>query len=187
MARSDELFATDTCVVHQVHCQTRGDVTFYSGREQLSFLRWRVADLVEIWFLGHKGDQGHAGNILVRTWKEARGVGSSLREGGGAVALLVELLSVHPNLPSAAPLASYRHSENVAVRTYEQALRALREVVAESGQDPEDFALHSLRIGGASRLAVGGGMSGRVIQRKGWWKSDAYKVCLLYTSPSPRD
>ena len=184
MARSDELFATDTCVVHQVHCQTRGDVTFYSGREQLSFLRWRVADLVEIWFLGHKGDQGHAGNILVRTWKEARGVGSSLREGGGAVALLVELLSVHPNLPSAAPLASYRHSENVAVRTYEQALRALREVVAVSGQDPAEVALHSLRIGGVSRLTAWGGMSERVTQREERWKSDA---CKVYTRGNMED
>ena len=71
------------------------------------------------------------------------------------------------------PLASYRQSEHVTVWTYEQALRALREVVAESGQDPAEFALHSLRIGGASRLAAGGGMSERVIQREGRWKSDA--------------
>ena len=94
--------------------------------------------------------------MLVRTRKNVRGVGSSLREGGGAVALLVELLSVHRNLPSEAPLASYRQSENVAVWTYGQALRALREVVAESGQDPAEFALHSLRIGSTLRLAAGG-------------------------------
>ena len=52
----------------------------------------------------------------------------------------------------------------------------MREVVAESGQDPAEFALHSLRIGGASCLAAGSGVSDRVIQRKGRWKSDAYKV-----------
>ena len=50
------------------------------------------------------------------------------------------------------------------------------EVVAESGQDSAEFALHSLRVGGASRLAAGCRMSERVIQRKGRWKSDAYKV-----------
>ena len=38
MTRSDELFATDTGVVHQVHCLTRGDVALYSGRQQLPFL-----------------------------------------------------------------------------------------------------------------------------------------------------
>ena len=110
MTPSDELFATDNGVVSQMHCLTRGDVAFYSGRQQLPFLRWREEDLVEMRFRGHKGDQGQAGNILVRTRKDVRGVDSSLREGGGAVALLVELLSVHPNLPSAAPLASYRKS-----------------------------------------------------------------------------
>ena len=171
-------------MVHQVHCLSRGDVAFYSGRKQLPFLRWREVDSVEIRFRGHKGDQGQAGNVLVRTRKDVRGVGSSLREGGGVVALLVELLSVHPNLPSTAPLASYRQSEHLAVWTYGQALRALREVVAESGQDPAEFALHSLRIGGASRLPAGGEMSERVIQREGRWKSDAYKV---YTRSSMED
>ena len=38
MTRSDEVFAMDTGVVHQVHCLTRGDVAFYSGRQQLPFL-----------------------------------------------------------------------------------------------------------------------------------------------------
>ena len=111
--------------------------------------------MVEIRFSGHKGDQGQASDILVRTRKDIRGVGSSFREVGGTVALLVELFSVHPNLPSAAPLASYRQSEKVAVWTYGQALRALREVVAASGQDPAEFALHSLWIGGASQWPQG--------------------------------
>ena len=158
MTRSDELFATDAGVAHQVHCMTRGDVAFYSGGEQLPFLRWREARTVEIRFRGHKGDQLQAGNVLVRTRDAVRGLGSSLREGGGAVALLVELLSIHPNLPSSAPLASFRESGRVAVWSYGQALRALREVVAKSRQDPAEFALHSLRIGGASRLAAGGGV-----------------------------
>ena len=53
----------------------------------------------------HRSQRG-PGSSIVRTRKDVRGVGSSLREGGGAVAVLVELLSVHPNLPSASPLAS---------------------------------------------------------------------------------
>ena len=57
MTRSDETFATDTGVVHQVHCLNRGDVAFYAGRQELPFLRWREADLVEVRFRGQKGDQ----------------------------------------------------------------------------------------------------------------------------------
>ena len=38
-----------------------------------------------------------------------------------------------------------------------------------------DFALHSLRIGGASTLAAAGEVSERVIQRAGRWESDSYK------------
>ena len=37
MTRSDELFATDTRVAHQVYCLTLGGVAFYSGGQQLSF------------------------------------------------------------------------------------------------------------------------------------------------------
>ena len=184
MTRSDELFATDTGVVHQVHCLTRRDVVFYSGRQQLPFLRWGEADVVEIRFRGHKGDQGQAGNVLVRTRKDVRGVGSSLREGGGTFALLVDLLSVHPNLPGVALSESCRQAEHVSVRSYGKALRALRDVVAKSGQDPAEFAQHSLRIGGASRLAAGGGMSDRVIQREARWESDAHKV---YTRRNTED
>ena len=123
----------------------------------------------------HRSQRG-PGSSIVRTRKDVRGVDSSLREGGGAVALLAELLSAYPNLPRAAPLASYHQSEHLAVWSFGQALRALREVVAESGQDPAEFALHSLRIGGASRLAARGGMSERVIRRDWRRKSDAYKV-----------
>ena len=59
---------------------------------------------------------------------------------------------------------------------YSQALRALREIVEKSGRKPEEYALHSLRIGRASMLAAGGDVSERVVQREGRWKSDACKV-----------
>ena len=63
-------------------------------------------------------------------------------------------------------------------------MRALREFVPETGGNPEEYALHSLRIGGASALAAGGPVSQGVIQREGRWKSDAYK---LYTRNKTED
>ena len=63
---------------------------------------------------------------------------------------------------------------------YGRALRAVKEVVAESGRNldefADEFALHSLRIGGATTLAAGGDISERVIQREGRWRSDAFKA-----------
>ena len=67
---------------------------------------------------------------------------------------------------------------------YGQALQAFTEIVKKSGRDPKDFALHSLRIGGASTLAAGEEVSERVIQRAGGWKSDSYKP---YTVNSMED
>ena len=58
---------------------------------------------------------------------------------------------------------------------YGQALQAFRDIVKKSGRDPNDLALHSLLIGGASTLAAGGEVSERVIQGEGRWKSDSYK------------
>ena len=69
----------------------------------------------QIRFRCHKGDQVQTGNVLVRTRKDVRGVGSSLREGSGAVTLHVKRFAVHINLPSVAPLASYRKLKQVAV------------------------------------------------------------------------
>lgn len=54
-------------------------------------------------------------------------------------------------------------------------MRALRELVSETGGNPEEYALHSMRIRGATALAAGGSVSERVIQREGSWKSDSYK------------
>ena len=59
---------------------------------------------------------------------------------------------------------------------YGRALRAVKEVVAESGRNPDEFALHSLRIGGATTLAAGGDISEQVIPRGGRQRSDAYKA-----------
>ena len=90
---------------------------------------------------------------------------------------MVELLSCHPTLPDGAPLSSYHSGREIRVHKYDQALRALREVVEKSGGDPKELALHSLRIGGASTLAAGGDVLDRVIQQEeGRWRSEEYKT-----------
>jgi len=176
ITRSDEIFASGSGKVHLVHCLTRKDVAFFSGKVQLDFVHWRRADKVEIRFRGHKGDQFQIGDVKVRTRDEVSGPRAGYRVNGGAVALMVELLSLHATLPADAPLSSYRSGREVKVVTYNQALRAFRELVEKAGRDPKEFALHSLRIGGASTLAAGGEVSEMVLQREGRWKSDTYKT-----------
>ena len=49
-------------------------------------------------------------------------------------------------------------------------------MVAKSGRNPDEFALHSLLIRAATMLAAGEDIAERVIQREGRWRSDAYKA-----------
>lgn len=108
ITRSDEVFANDAGVAHASHCLTRADVALFSGNVQLGFRNYRKADRVELRFRGHKGDQDERGNIRVRTRDHVRGPQSGVRACGGAVALVVELLSCHATLPDSAPLSSFR-------------------------------------------------------------------------------
>ena len=62
--------------------------------------------------------------------------------------------------------------------TKQQATVALREVVALAGVRADEYALHSLRIGGATHLSAGGA-SPETLQREGRWASDAYKAYVL--------
>ena len=107
---------------------------------------------------------------------------------GGAVALRFVLISCFLSLPDHAPLASYRlgnsarvvrcgrWDSSVRLVIYGRALRAVKEVVVKSRRNPDEFALYSLRIGGATASATGGDTSERVMQREGRWRSDAYKT-----------
>ena len=61
--------------------------------------------------------------------------------------------------------------------TKQQVTIALREVVALAGVRADEYALHSLKIGGATQLSAGGASPG-TLQREGWWASDAYKACV---------
>ena len=97
---------------------------------------------------------------------------------------MLELMSCLPRFPDHAPLSSFRCGKAVRVVRYGRALRAIKEVVAKSGRNPDEFALHSLRIGAATTLAAGGDIAERVIQREGRWRSDAYK---MYTRNNIKD
>ncbi|CAN0217926.1 unnamed protein product, partial [Ectocarpus sp. 4 AP-2014] len=129
----------------------------------------REATKVEIRFRGHKGDQEQAGTVLVRTREAAFGPLSQLDSGGGAVAVLVELLTSHECLSGHAPLSAFGEKGGVRVWSYREATRAIRQVAVIAGLDPKRVSLHSLRIGYATVLAAGGGISERVIQREGRW------------------
>ena len=73
-------------------------VAFFAGESQLGILGCYRADRVEVRFRGHKGDRGQAGSVVVRTRSAVRGPRSDLGTGGGAVALMVDLLLRHPAL-----------------------------------------------------------------------------------------
>ena len=167
IARSDEIFASSSGVAHPAHCLTRKDVAFFSGNNQLEYVHWRQADKVEKTFRGHKGDQIQIGEMRARTLDEISGPQSGYRADGGAVALIVELMSLHATLPDDAPLSSYRIGREVKVLKYGQALQAFREIAKKSERDPKE--------GRGSTLAAGGEVSERVIQGAGRWKSDSYK------------
>lgn len=86
-------------------------------------------------FRGHKRGHNQEGNVIVRLLDEVQGMGSSLdKKGGAVVALMVDLLSCHPALPSGAPSAPYRTDGKieVALSGYWKALRALRETAVLS-------------------------------------------------------
>ena len=76
----------------------------------MEYVYGRHADKMEINVRGQKGDQDQIGEVRARTRDETSGPQSGYRADGGAVALMVELISRHATLPDDAPLSSYRIS-----------------------------------------------------------------------------
>ena len=72
MTRSDEMFAADSGMVHDVHSLTRGDVAFYAQGTQLGSDRWQQADKIKVRFKGHKGDQEQIGSVHGDTRRGSR-------------------------------------------------------------------------------------------------------------------
>ena len=114
--------------------------------------------------------------MRIRTRSVVRGPSSGLGNGGGTVTLRVDL-SRHPALPEHAPLSIYRIEKGVRVRGHGQPMRVLRNIVAQSARNSDEFSPHPLRIGSSPVLAAGGDVSERAIRGEGRWKSDVYKVC----------
>ena len=54
------------------------------------------------------------------------------------------------------------------------AVKVLRQVVSVAGVQAEEYARHSLRIGGATHLSAGGA-DPEVLKREGRWALGAYK------------
>ena len=70
---------------------------------------------------------------------------------------MIKLLSCFRSLPSHAPLVAFSVDEGSwTMWTKHQAESALRQVVSFAGRQPSEYALRSLRIGGATHLAAGG-------------------------------
>ena len=108
-------------------------MALYKVGRRLTSLQWHQATSIEIRIRGHKGDQAQQGSVIVRTRDDASGTSSGVGAGGGAVALMAELLSVYPTLPESTPLSSYRCGNEVRVWRYPEALAALRQVAANAG------------------------------------------------------
>jgi len=125
---------------------------------------------VEVHFRSSKGDQFRKGAVVTR---KRSGPPRLVEAGGGAVDLMIELLSCYMFLPSHAPLVVFGiGSGRWAMWTTSQAEKALRQVVTLAGWQLAEYALHSLRIGGATFLAAGGA-SPEVLRREGRWAGES--------------
>lgn len=58
---------------------------------------------------------------------------------------------------------------------YGRTLQAFIDFMAKCDRNLDEFALHQLRIGGATTFAAGEDISGRVMQIEGKWKPHWYK------------
>ena len=190
LLRASELFTEDDGRVHAVYGLSGGDVAFYEGERQVEEGSSPEVDTVEVWFRGSKGGQDRRGAVLVRT-RGDRGTG------GETVELMQELYRIHDGRSDLPLMANGSHG-GWKVWTRGQAIYYLRRglsVVAtargnrEGGGKarlvPEEFALHSGRIGGATRLAAKGASS-RVIQQEGRWSSNAFMVYVRANMEEPQ-
>ena len=191
LGRASEMFAYNDGKIHKDFIVTRGNVSFFCGMVQLSAPQlWRCADRVELLFRGSKGDQKRYGEVISRkktvvgatnfNWDSMPPSVSHLRGEIGGFEVMLELMLVYPNLELSCPLATYADGERWRVWTRNQATVSLRDLVGKQGLVSKEYALHSGRIGGATRLAAGG-VSTLEIQRQGRWKSDAFMMYVRAT------
>ena len=98
LIRASEMFAETRLRVHETYCLRRADVASFA---EIFVAQWSTANRVEVRFRGSKGDQLRKGAVVTRVRK-----GPSMRvgESGGAVDLMIELMSCYLFLPSSALL-----------------------------------------------------------------------------------
>jgi len=127
----------------------------------------------EIW----ADDSGlvHSDFCLTRGEADQKRLGATVTRSGEALKVLLDLLDLHPELGSHAPLMQSWAQDRWKVISRAEASRHLRLLVRVAGRDPQKYALHSGRIGGATHLASMGA-SVIQIQRAGRWKSSAFMV-----------
>ena len=182
MCRVSELYATSNGTVHKEFCLTRKNVRFLVGNRRVtSPALWRLADRVEVCFNASKGNHDPA---VVSQAKTASGqvridweyTGPQSGDGGqlgvGGLEVMLEIVGIYIELDDDAPLATYPQGSQWKMWTEKQATAALRAVIERQGLDPREYALHSGRIGGATRLAATS-LSTYDIQWQGRWKSQA--------------
>jgi len=172
LCRASELWAYDDGLVHADFCLTRGDLTFFLGERRLTDAERRQADRVEVSFRASKSDQKRQGAVVTRERVVDDTRGQSV-EKMGALEILLDLLDMHPELGSSAPLMQSAKQGRWVVVSRSEATAALRDMAERVGGNPSEFALHSGRIGGATQLAKQGA-SVIQIQRAGRWKSGAF-------------
>ena len=170
LTRASEMLADTRSHIHETFRFRRADVAFFRGRAQLGVAQWSKADSVEVRFRGSKGDQLRKRAFISRNRAGSR---RPVGAGGDAVDLMLELMSCYLFLPSSAPLvADGSGGGRWSTWTKQQKTVALRKVVRLAGVRADDYALHFLRIGGATHL-LAGGASQETLQRVGRWASDA--------------
>ena len=79
-------------------------MAFIRGRAQLGVAQWSRADHDEVRFYGSKGDQLRKGAVILRV---RAGSPRPVSSGGGAVDLMLELMSCYLFRPSSALLVAY--------------------------------------------------------------------------------
>lgn len=92
---------------------------------------------------------------------------------------MADLLSGKLFYPTEAPLIACRACRGGwFVWTKPEAVHALRQLMAMAGLPPEEFALHSSRIGGATQFSATG-VPPEVLKKEGRWRSEACKsMCM---------
>ena len=128
---------------------------------------------MEVLFRASKADQKRVGATITRTRVRSTDPEQWGGEEAGAVEILLDIFDSHSELGERGPLMHANCGGGWKIISRSEATRALRLLVGSLGNDPQQFALHPGRIGGATHLAQCGATAIQ-IQRAGRWKSTAF-------------